>query len=98
MWRLPTWLACAGKAVEETLEELREAGLGSLPGGGAEVFSPAGYASVPAPKNFPVQTGSRSPKTAHRHGFNTNATMLYGHIETIEERLEHLEALRSGPG
>jgi aminodeoxyfutalosine synthase len=83
----------AGKSVEATLIELKEAGLGSLPGGGAEVFSPR-IRELTCPKKLDGAGWLRVAKTAHRCGLNTNATMLYGHIETVEERLEHLDALR----
>ena len=83
----------AGKPVGETLELLKEAGLGSIPGGGAEVFSPR-IRQLTCEKKLPGSDWLEVAKTAHRHGLRTNATMLYGHIETIEERLEHLDALR----
>ena len=83
----------AGKPVGETLELLKEAGLGSIPGGGAEVFSPR-IRQLTCEKKLPGSDWLEVAKTAHRHGLHTNATMLYGHIETIEERLEHLDALR----
>lgn len=83
----------AGKSVGETLEELKEAGLGSIPGGGAEVFSPR-IRELTCEKKLSGEGWLEVAKTAHRHGLNTNATLLYGHIETIDERLEHLDALR----
>uniref|UniRef100_UPI004056EC8E aminofutalosine synthase MqnE n=1 Tax=Candidatus Electronema sp. TaxID=2698783 RepID=UPI004056EC8E len=83
----------AGKPVEETLAELQAAGLGSLPGGGAEVFSPR-IRELTCPKKLDGAGWLRVAKTAHRCGLKSNATMLYGHIETINERLEHLDALR----
>lgn len=83
----------AGKPVEETLAELQAAGLGSLPGGGAEVFSPR-IRELTCPKKLDGAGWLRVAKTAHRCGLKSNATMLYGHIETIDERLEHLDALR----
>jgi aminodeoxyfutalosine synthase len=83
----------AGKSVGETLEELKVAGLGSIPGGGAEVFSPR-IREITCEKKLSGEGWIDVTKTAHRHGLNTNATMLYGHIETIEERLEHLDILR----
>jgi aminodeoxyfutalosine synthase len=83
----------AGKPVDETLRLLMEAGLGSLPGGGAEVFSPR-IRALTCEKKLPGDEWLEITKIAHRQGLNTNATMLYGHIETIEERLEHLQALR----
>ncbi|NNF45436.1 MAG: aminofutalosine synthase MqnE [Desulfobulbaceae bacterium] len=81
------------KSVGTTLEILREAGLDSMPGGGAEVFSSRIRERTCADK-LPGEDWIEVAKTAHRHGFRTNATMLYGHIETYEERLEHLDALR----
>jgi aminodeoxyfutalosine synthase len=83
----------AGKPVEATLAELKEAGLGSLPGGGAEVFSPR-IRELTCPKKLDGAGWLRVAKTAHRCGLKSNATMLYGHIETVDERLEHLDALR----
>lgn len=83
-----------GKSIEDTLALLCEAGLGSLPGGGAEVFSPRIREKTCAEK-LPGEDWLRVAKTAHNFGLRSNATMLYGHIETLEERLEHLAALRS---
>ncbi len=83
----------AGKSVSETLELLKEAGLGSMPGGGAEVFN-ARIRKLTCEKKLPGEKWIEVAKTAHRQGLRTNATMLYGHIETIEERVEHLAALR----
>ena len=83
----------AGKPVGETLELLKEAGLGSLPGGGAEVFSPR-IRQLTCEKKLSGKEWLEIAQTAHRHGLKTNATMLYGHIETLEERLKHLSALR----
>jgi aminodeoxyfutalosine synthase len=83
----------AGKSVEETLSVLAEAGLGSLPGGGAEVFSSRIRESLCA-KKLPSADWLGVCKTAHRLGIHTNATMLYGHLETPEERVNHLLALR----
>lgn len=83
----------SGKPVDETLRLLIEAGLGSLPGGGAEVFSPR-IRALTCEKKLSGDEWLEITKIAHRQGLNTNATMLYGHIETIEERLEHLQALR----
>ena len=82
-----------GESVGRTLDILGEAGLDSMPGGGAEVFSSRIRERTCADK-LPGQDWLEVAKTAHRQGFRTNATMLYGHIETYEERLEHLDALR----
>ena len=84
----------AGKPVDETLEILKEAGLGSIPGGGAEVFAPR-IRKLTCERKLPGDQWLEVAKTAHRHGLYTNATMLYGHIETMEERVEHLAALRA---
>ncbi len=83
----------AGKGVEEVLLELKEAGLGSIPGGGAEVFSPRIRERL-CPEKLPGEAWIEVAKTAHRLGIRSNATMLYGHIETVEERVDHLLALR----
>ena len=73
----------AGKSVEATLKELMEAGLGSMPGGGAEVFSPR-IRQLTCADKLSGEDWLDVARTAHRLGLRTNATMLYGHIETIE--------------
>ena len=83
----------AGKSVSETLSVLVEAGLDSLPGGGAEVFSSRIREALCA-KKLSSKNWLSVSMTAHRMGIKTNATMLYGHMETIEERVGHLLALR----
>ena len=83
----------AGKPVDETLRLLMDAGLGSMPGGGAEVFNPR-IRQLTCPDKLPGEGWLEVARIAHRLGLRTNATMLYGHIETIDERLEHLDALR----
>ncbi len=83
----------SGQTVRETLVHLRSLGLGSLPGGGAEVFS-ARVRERLCPKKLPPEKWLEVAATAHRLGMRTNATMLYGHIETAEERVSHLLALR----
>ncbi|WP_306547208.1 aminofutalosine synthase MqnE [Desulfobulbus sp.] len=83
----------AGKSVEQTLRELMAAGLGSLPGGGAEVFSPR-IRQLTCERKLSGEGWLEVAKIAHKLGLRTNATMLYGHIETVDERLEHLDALR----
>jgi aminodeoxyfutalosine synthase len=83
-----------GKTDEQVLIELREAGLDSLPGGGAEVFSPRVRRKLAADKC----DGDRYlsiHRTAHRLGMRTNVTMLYGHIETTEERVDHMLRTRA---
>ncbi|MGK7346097.1 MAG: aminofutalosine synthase MqnE [Candidatus Nitrospinota bacterium M3_3B_026] len=83
----------SGKTVEAVLAELKEAGLGSLPGGGAEVFSERVRRKI-CPEKIDGQTWLAVHKAAHRAGLSTNATMLYGHIETPEDRIDHLARLR----
>jgi aminodeoxyfutalosine synthase len=83
----------AGMGIADTLQALKEAGLGSLPGGGAEVFSTRIRVDL-CPTKLSPEGWLEVCKTAHRHGLNTNATMLYGHLETLEERVDHLVRLR----
>jgi len=83
----------AGLSVADTLQALKEAGLGSLPGGGAEVFSPRIRATL-CPRKLSSEGWLSVAQIAHRLGIKTNATMLYGHLETIEERVDHLVRLR----
>ena len=82
-----------GKSVDVTLDLLMDAGLGSIPGGGAEVFSKR-IRDLTCKDKLSGEQWLSIAKIAHGKGLQTNATMLYGHIETAEERLEHLDALR----
>ena len=81
------------KSVREILEDLREAGLGSMPGGGAEIFHPEVRDQICEHK---ADTGKwfEIHGTAHELGIKTNATMLYGHIENAFHRVDHLIRLR----
>jgi aminodeoxyfutalosine synthase len=83
----------SGQSVEDTLKDLVKAGLGSIPGGGAEVFSPR-IRQLTCEKKLSGEGWIEVAQTAHKVGLNTNATMLYGHIESLEERIEHLDMLR----
>jgi len=83
-----------GLPVVEVLTQLRAAGLDSLPGGGAEIFAPRVRRKVCADKCDGDQWMDVH-RTAHGMGLRSNCTMLYGHIETIEERVEHLLRLRA---
>ncbi len=83
----------SSKGIEEVLKDLKEAGLSCLPGGGAEVFSERIRKKL-CPNKITGKRWLEIARTAHKLGIPTNATMLYGHIETYEERLEHLIALR----
>jgi len=88
------WLArISKKSVEEVLSELKEAGLNSIPGGGAEVFSERIRAEL-YPAKISSERWIEIAKTAHRLGIPTNATLLFGHIETDEEIISHLFRLR----
>jgi aminodeoxyfutalosine synthase len=77
----------------EVLAALKEAGLTSLPGGGAEVFSTAVRATI-AERKLTGEEWIRVHREAHQLGIPTNCTMLYGHVETARDRVEHLDALR----
>ncbi len=83
----------AGLSIDDTLDELIAAGLKAMPGGGAEVFSPRVRAKL-CPLKPSGQRWLEIAGKAHLKGVQTNATMLYGHIETPAERVEHLLALR----
>jgi aminodeoxyfutalosine synthase len=83
----------AEMSVTDTLVALKEAGLGSLPGGGAEVFSPRVRQSL-CPEKLSPEGWVEVAQTAHRLDLNTNATMLYGHMESVAERVDHLVRLR----
>jgi aminodeoxyfutalosine synthase len=78
---------------EAVLVALREAGLDTLPGGGAETFSAAVRAQI-AGKKLGGAEYIEVHRTAHRLGIRSNCTMLYGHVESIADRIEHLAMLR----
>ena len=83
----------AKRPLEEVLPELIEAGLGSCPGGGAEVFADRVHVEGYHLKNTGQQWIDTARKV-HEAGLRSNCTMLHGHIETIEERVDHLDRLR----
>ena len=78
----------------EVLLAMKEAGLTSLPGGGAEVFSTAVRATI-AERKLTGEEWLRVHRVAHELGIPTNCTMLYGHVETAKDRIEHLGMLRA---
>jgi aminodeoxyfutalosine synthase len=82
-----------GMTPEDVMRQLKEAGLGSIPGGGAEILSDHAHQVL-----FKGKIDHRGwigiAKTAHRLGLRTNATMMYGHVETLEERIGHMLLLR----
>ena len=84
----------SGKPVGEVLSELKEAGLGSMPGGGAEVFSGRVRASI-CERKISGQEWLDVMRAAHAVGLKSNATMLYGHIETAAELADHMVRLRA---
>ena len=79
--------------IEEVLRQLKEAGLRTMPGGGAEVFSERVRKQLFSSK-IGAKTWFEVHAAAHRLGIPTNSTILYGHIETIQERVEHMLRLR----
>ena len=83
----------AGITHEEVLRELQSAGLGSLPGGGAEIFADRVRQLIAPGKEHPDEW-FHVHDTAHRLGIPTHCTLLYGHVETYEERVDHLLRLR----
>lgn len=79
--------------VKDVLVALRDAGLDTMPGGGAEVFSPGVRATI-ADKKLSGEEYVNVHRTAHELGIRTNCTMLYGHVESVEDRIAHLSMLR----
>ncbi len=82
-----------GKSYEQVLRELRAAGMDTMPGGGAEIFAPRVRRKICDDKATADQW-LEIHRTAHRLGMKTNATMLYGHIERLDERVDHMRRLR----
>jgi len=83
----------SGLSIEQVLRRLIDAGLGSLPGGGAEVFAPDVRAKV-SPGKADAETWLTVHRTAHRLGLRSNASLLFGHIESAADRIDHLDRLR----
>ena len=83
-----------GMEVVEVLKAMKDAGVTSLPGGGAEVFSPAARATI-ADRKLTGDEWLAVHRAAHGVGLPSNCTMLYGHVETLEDRVDHLLALRA---
>ncbi len=80
-------------SIRETLERLRDAGMDSMPGGGAEIFSDR-VRRVICDHKLTGEEWLETARTAHRIGLRSNCTMLYGHIENDEDRVDHLIKLR----
>ena len=83
----------AGITVEQGLRFLKECGLGSIPGGGAEIFNEKIRKKICGMKST-AESWLKIHETAHMTGIPSNATMLYGHLESYEHRIEHLDRLR----
>ena len=83
----------SGLSIRAVLESLIDAGLGSLPGGGAEIFASLARREICGCK-ADADIWLEVHRTAHRLGLRSTATMLYGHIETLEDRIGHLCRLR----
>ncbi len=84
----------SGLSLSETIETLKAEGLAMLPGGGAEIMSGRVREKL-FPKKIGHERWLQVMKEVHRAGLTSNATMLYGHIETVEEKVSHLIGLRS---
>ncbi|MDA3820811.1 MAG: CofH family radical SAM protein [Candidatus Delongbacteria bacterium] len=80
--------------LHEGIELLQEAGLNSVPGGGAEIFDKSIRQKI-CPDKIDADTWLEVHKTLHKSGIPSNATMLYGHIETLQHRIDHLDRLRN---
>jgi len=80
-------------SVDEVLRKMKEAGVDSCPGGGAEIFHPR-VRKIICDHKTSGQMWLNTAKKAHEAGLHSNATMLYGHVETEEERVDHLVKLR----
>ena len=83
----------AGLTLEQGLSLLKEAGMESIPGGGAEIFAPEIRTKI-CPQKGSAEEWLALHRTAHGLGIDSNATMLYGHIESIEHRIDHLMRIR----
>ncbi len=90
---IQTMAAGAGLTVGDVLDRLGEAGQRTIPGGGAEVLSERVRQRI-APKKGGPQAWLEVHREAHRRGFRSTATMMYGHIEQPEDILDHLDAVR----
>ncbi len=82
-----------GRPVDAVLRELQAAGLGSLPGGGAEIFHPSVRERI-CPEKISGERWLAIMEAAHRIGLRSNATMLYGHVEDHASRVDHMTRLR----
>jgi aminodeoxyfutalosine synthase len=84
----------SGLTLSDTLKAMKKSGLGSMPGGGAEIFRESIRDRL-CPEKISGERWLEVMETAHKTGIRTNATMLYGHVEDIADRVDHLSRLRS---
>lgn len=82
-----------GQSVEAVIDELKKAGLESLPGGGAEIFA-EDVRELICPEKISGKRWLEVTEKVHRAGLKSNATMLFGHLESYEDRIDHLDRLR----
>ena len=88
------WLSRKARlSIKDTLKELNKAGLDSMPGGGAEIFHQDIRDKITA--KLTAEEWLDVHRTAHSLGMNSNCTMLYGHVETYEHRVDHMNYLRT---
>lgn len=80
-------------SIPQTLEKLKQAGLGSLPGGGAEIFAPEVRNQL-CPEKVSGEKWLAIMEQVHQAGLKSNATMLYGHLESVADRVDHMRQLR----
>lgn len=83
----------SGKSVDEVFEDLKRAGLTTMPGGGAEILSERVRKRI-SPKKISTDRWLEIMEKAHDHGIRTTATMMFGHMETEEDIIEHLDRVR----
>jgi len=82
-----------GLSLREVIRQLKEVGLGSLPGGGAEIFAPE-IRNLICSEKISGDRWLEIMEEVHGAGLKSNATMLYGHVETLESRVDHMRRLR----
>jgi aminodeoxyfutalosine synthase len=83
-----------GQSAAEVIRELKQAGLGSMPGGGAEILDQKVREKI-CPEKISGERWLEVIETVHREGLKTNATMLFGHLEDYVDRVDHLARLRA---
>ena len=83
----------SGKTTDDVFEDLKDAGLTTMPGGGAEILSERVRKKI-SPKKISTDRWLEIMEKAHEHGIKTTATMMFGHLETKEDIIEHLDRVR----